>query len=42
MSCLLKEHYMEKLLKIGRRLNVRFMVVPNKVKILGYKGELVD
>jgi len=33
---------MEKLKKIGNILNVRFMVVPNKVKILGHKSELVD
>lgn len=42
MSILLREKYFQTLEQIGRRLSVRFMVVPNKVKILGRKSELVD
>jgi|JI6StandDraft_1071083.scaffolds.fasta_scaffold364761_2 hypothetical protein len=42
MSILLREKYFEELEKIGRRLEVRFMVVPNKVKIVGWKSDLVD
>ena len=41
-SILLREKYFERLEKIGKRLNVRFMVVPEKVKIIGWKSELVD
>lgn len=37
MSILLREKYFDILQNIGRRLNVRFMVVPNKVKIAGWK-----
>lgn len=42
MSILLREKYFQELEKIGRRLEVRFMVVPNKVKIVGWKSDLVD
>lgn len=42
LSILLSERYFERLERIGKRLSVRFMVVPNKVKIMGWKGEQVD
>lgn len=35
VSILLRERFMDQLLDIGHRLNVTFMVIPNKVKIIG-------
>ena len=42
MSILLREKYFNTLKQIGKRLNVKFMVVPKKVKIMGLKSDLVD
>lgn len=41
-SILLREKFMDKLKSIGDRLNVMFMVVPNKVKISGIIRDRVD
>lgn len=41
-SILLREKFMDKLKSIGERLNVIFMVVPNKVKISGIIRDRVD
>lgn len=41
-SILLREKFMDKLKSIGDRLNVIFMVVPNKVKISGIIRDRVD
>lgn len=41
-SILLREKFMDKLKCIGDRLNVIFMVVPNKVKISGIIRDRVD
>lgn len=41
-SILLREKFMDKLKNIGDRLNVIFMVVPNKVKISGIIRDRVD